>query len=106
MGAIETMNHSTSLDAMILSEERALSFRALSSILKMSTVNAQRVLLDYIDSRAEKVAASWLVASESDGVRRLSLVQGKRPAVAGKVLHETVWGVASSKIAKDMKASD
>ncbi len=92
------------LDSMILKEERVVSFRTLSSELKIPVKQAQNILSEYLSNRSDKVVASWAVTSEEDYVRKVKLVHGERPSVKGNVLYVAVWGVVSSKA--DVSADD
>lgn len=106
MRGIEQVPHSAALDALVLMEERVLSFRAFSSLVKMSTRSAQEVLQNYAAARSDKVVASWLVTTkDNDGMRKLTLVQGKRPEVGDNVIHVDVWGVASSQSSQQLSSA-
>lgn len=98
MGALP--NHHTALDAMVLREKRVISYRTLSSELSMSTSEAQACLLEYCNSRSEKLLTTWAITLESDSVRRTALVQGVRPLVKDDILRVAVWAVAPSSSAK------
>lgn len=89
-------SHSSALDGMVLRDKRIISFRTLSSELGIPTKQAQHVILEYIDSNGDKIVPSWAVTSVFDSIKRISLVQGKRPDVDDTTVYVAVWGIRSS----------
>lgn len=86
--------HHAALDAMVLGEQRVVSYRTLSSELSIPTTESQQILCEYIKLRSEKLLATWAVTSEVDAVCRLSLVKGPPPSVEADVKAVSVWAIA------------
>lgn len=86
--------HHAALDAMVLGEQRVVSYRTLSSEMSIPTSEAQQSLREYIKLRSDKLLATWAVTSEHDSFCRLSLVKGNPPTVEDDVKAVSVWAVA------------
>ncbi len=95
---VSTVKHHAALDAMVLGEQRVISYRTLSSELSISTTEAQQCLHDYIKVRSEKLLTTWAVTSERESVRRIALVKGSPPSVKDDVRSVSVWAVAPAKL--------
>lgn len=87
----------------MLRDKQVISFRTLSSQLGIPTKQAQHVILEYINNHGDKIVPSWAVTSVIDSIKRVSLVQGKRPAVDDTTIFVAVWGIRSSLPVADIK---
>lgn len=83
------------LNAMVMCDKRVISYRTFSSEQAISIAEAQAYLLEYWNSRTEKVEATWAVTSECDSIQRIALVKGVQPTVENGVRGVSVWAVAA-----------
>lgn len=86
-----------SLDALVLSERRVVTHRALSSHLSIPTPSAKAALSSYAKSHSSDVAVAWVVTLPG---HRVALAGGDYPGPAQvrgeNVLSCSVWAVAAS----------
>lgn len=88
-----------SLDALVLSESRVVTYRTLTATLSISTPAAKAALVSYATARADDLVVTWAAVTAGPTVQ---LVRAAAPGprdVGGKpVCSAGIWGVAKKAV--------